>query len=382
MPKFDGFICNKNLRKKEFDTAIAYFQKNISVKKWSKRDNDLGNSYIRMPDGTVFALSSNKLGGSVLGLGASGRVKLAMNSKDELYAIKIESTNLPFQEKENLINQNLKLATHPKIGIPRPELGIKYYTPMRYLGISLNRILFDIEKPYKASLARKIAWELHKLHSGALSEDHIGYAHLDLKPDNIVVNIENKVSLIDYGSAHLLNEKYDEPIISTVLYAPLSYDEIINSKSKEEKEEELKSRLAQLGPIAIDVIALKKILHFPFKGSEENAFCIYSEEEFNDFPPKLKAMIDTADIPTCMSRKDEDTPLNIAIAFLALETGLEIDADSLSIEQKEQLCVMSDGYLLPLSEDDDDVMQENQKTMRDEAERYYQGIKPGSSFRP
>ena len=83
-----------------------------------------------------------------------------------------------------------------------------------------------------------------------------------------------------------------------------------------------------------------------------------------------------------MSRKDEDTPLNIAIAFLALETDLEIDADSLSIEQKEHLCVMSDGYLLPLSEDDDEVMQENQKTMRDEAERYYQGIKPESSFRP
>jgi len=94
---------------------------------------------------------------------------------------------------------------------------------MNDLGKSLDTSLWLVDSDYKPSLARKIAWKIHQLHSGDLSSTHIGYVHLDIKPSNMVLDSENEIHLIDFGTARLVLSEDLSFVISTSIYQPSEY---------------------------------------------------------------------------------------------------------------------------------------------------------------
>jgi|GEM_PF-6400145 hypothetical protein len=59
MPDESGFIKNLAHRAEQFQSAIRYFKEHTDEKKISRKEElGLFNSYIKLDDGTILALSS------------------------------------------------------------------------------------------------------------------------------------------------------------------------------------------------------------------------------------------------------------------------------------------------------------------------------------
>ena len=155
MPDESGFIKNLAHRAEQFQSAIRYFKEHTDEKKLSRKEElGLFNSYIKLDDGTILALSSSPLGGTLLGEGTFGRGKLAMDVEGNFYAVKIETTNTEIQRQETSTLENLGLLAHPKTSIQRTESSEKHYTTLVYLGKNLSDNLYAVEPKYLPSLAR------------------------------------------------------------------------------------------------------------------------------------------------------------------------------------------------------------------------------------
>jgi len=352
----DGFIDNKNVRATEFASAISTFASNPSLKKLSRKDSNLQNSYIKLDDGTVLALSSKNISGKVLGKGALGRCKYVMDKDDNTYVIKIETANSAAQENETVVLTDLKYLLHKtKTEIVREHT--KFYTTMFNLGKSLERYISMpcIDSEYKFSIARKIAWEVHKLHAGQLSNTGTQYAHLDIKPANIVVDKKNNIWLIDFGTAVNINEPNFKPITTTSMYQPSSFDD--NQLEPDQYLALVGPRLQELGPAGIDQYALKRTLFLPIYNNNEKidpstyGFCLFSKDEFDQLPERIKALLNTEQVTDVNS--NISTPLEIATLFLLMECKLSPDLiNILSHTQKLDLCELAYRDNLPISEDD------------------------------
>ncbi len=373
MPNGSGFIENLTHRSEQFQSAIRYFNEHPDAKKLSRKEElRLFNSYIKLDDGTILALSSTALGGNLLGEGTFGRGKLAMDVEGNFYAVKIETTNTEIQRQETSTLENLGLLAHPKTSIQRTESSEKHYTTLVYLGKNLSSNLYAVDPEYLPSLARKIAWALHKLHSGYLSQDGTGYAHLDLRPGNIVIDHENHIYLIDFGSSRPLTDQIYSACFTTSLYAPATYAE--QQCTEAEYEAIIGPRLLVLGPQNIDYFALKRTLYLPTpeksQDPSDHGYCLFSKRDFAALSESLKDRINTTDVEKAMSRKDEDTALKIAITFLALECDIDIDTlETLSTEEQEHICDIASRYSVPVCEDDDAEMHQNHADMKTEIHR-------------
>ncbi len=384
MPIFPGFIEEEETRLSQFEEARSFFSENPDKKKLSRTDPPhLHNSYIKLDDGEILALSSKNLAGEILGRGFNSRVKLAMDQAGGFYAIKIEITNDLFQMRETEILADIGLLRHPKTSILRNDSTNKFYTAVTYLGKELQSILWSVEDEFLPSLVRQIAWALHQLHTGTLSKTGVAYAHLDMKPANMVLDNFNRIYLIDLGSALALYEQPYTPIFTTSLYAPATFDE--QQLKKVPYEALIGPRLMQLGPLGIDMFALKRTLFMPVpKRSEDpnkHGLCLYSRDEFAALDDELKEMIDTTNIDLAISRKDVDTPLSLTIAFLAKECDLDIEAlKILDIESQEKVCSIASQYVVPLN-DDDDENQDATAMIRNEINQFLSEHSMGSGLR-
>jgi serine/threonine protein kinase len=374
MPDDSGFIKDVSLRAEQFQSAIRYFNQHPNAKKLSrKEESDFFNSYIKLDDGTILALSSAALGGTLLGQGTFGRGKLAMDAEGNFYAVKIETTNTEIQNLETSTLENLGLLAHPKTSIQRTKLSEKHYTALVYLGKNLSANLYAVEPEYLPSLSRKIAWALHQLHSGSVSQDGTGYAHLDLRPGNIVIDHENRIYLIDFGTAHPLNGALYSECFTTSLYAPATYTE--QQLVQADYAAIIGPRLVELGPKNIDHFALKRTLYLPTPERSEDpsdhGYCLFSRRDFAALPQSLQEMINTTDLEKAMSRQDDDTAIKMALAFLALECDIDIDdLDILSAEEQEQICEIASQYSVPVSQDDEEEMHQNHANMKIEIQKF------------
>ena len=105
-----GFIHNEPNRIEEFDKAVEYFKANPTIKKLSRKQEELHlhNSYIKLDDGTILALSSKILEGGTIAVGQYARCKKVMDRDGNLFVVKIETSNTENQQQETAILSNLK----------------------------------------------------------------------------------------------------------------------------------------------------------------------------------------------------------------------------------------------------------------------------------
>ncbi|MCX7091173.1 MAG: phosphotransferase [Legionellales bacterium] len=357
MPKEVGFIHNEPNRIEEFDKAVEYFKAHPTIKKLSRKQEELHlhNSYIKLDDGTILALSSKILEGGTIAVGQYARCKKVMDRDGNLFVVKIETSNTENQQQETAILSNLKeLLRATKTEIERKDSSKKYYTHMNDLGKSLDTSLWLVDSDYKPSLARKIAWKIHQLHSGDLSSTHIGYVHLDIKPSNMVLDSENEIHLIDFGTARLVLSEDLSFVISTSIYQPSEYAD--NQLTQEEYEQRVGPRLALLGLRGIDQFALKRTLFLPSPAPRDPCdfgACLFSREEYSALPERIQAILDTTNMEIALTQRD--TPLQLATLFLLMECHLNIDIfDQLDSEAQVNLCQIASKYTLPISEQEEE----------------------------
>ncbi len=373
------YYTDSQARFDEFKLAADYFKHNpgevkISRKKWQELypNNPPQNSYLQRPDGQLLAIAHGE--GAVLGKGASGRVKFAMDIHGGHYALKIESTNTDLQQNESKTLQNLglmhgdKVTRHTKSS--KSQTKVKFYSTLTYLGKDLadyNNQVHPSPKERRND-ARKLAWEVHKLHAGFYSKDNTKLAHLDIKLENAVRTKNGRIRLIDYGFAESLHSPDPVKLRGTPDYLPVTPSEWATIKhpqvtllKKDETVTAINERMQKLKREGCDAFALKRLIFYPFTDYQT----LFPASDFKTLPPKLQSMLDTKNPANYTSK---DTPLDITFALIEyamirLTKNAEKFPENLSTTVKEQICTCF-GLLDELNECVEDLTVFSEQAMQ------------------
>lgn len=216
----------------EWKAAQAFFlnPKNKDEVKFRRKDNEGQlRSFIKVGN-EVFVMASKLAVGperdnySELGKGGFGKVKVVQNRVGENFAVKVEKrtknehedlTERDAQEMEvmKLIDQ-VKGRKERRLGFISQEFSsefntLKLYTVIKLQkGKDLNKVIYfssdkmEIEDEQKLEIALKACEAIQALHDKRI-------IHADLKPANLMVNIEGDtvvVESIDFGLSKLLGE--------------------------------------------------------------------------------------------------------------------------------------------------------------------------------
>lgn len=347
----NGFLYqNDDEREREFRLATRIFKTYPSLNKISRKvwdsllqsSNDpffrecvrLGfdpahppkHSYFKQSDGTVLAFARGKQHEGLLGEGAFGRVKYASDKDGALYAMKVEKKDNG--GSESAIAQDVRFMKGPK---ERVDLGNsrKYYSLFEYRGSSLSKALSSgtLTLAERVCMAKQLAWEVHQLHSGYLSKTGSGYAHHDIKPDNIVLNKKNQPNLIDFGFAESIHQRLNM-LAGTPEYMPVSVSELNSSNHAPAL-----ARLSKMSSAEKDTFALKRTFYW-----KDGRPQFFSRAEFFQVSIELRRMLNTKDVDQAIARKD--TPLSFAIALAAEEYQQDV-SKALAHSSDHQECLYS-----------------------------------------
>lgn len=208
----------------------------------SEEDFDiLTHSFIKI-DGPphILALASNKHS-NLLGRGAYGRVKIAVDVDGNLYAVKIvhvsqkqhphkfSSSAASSYQSEQLHDeqQTLKDLNIGVGDVVKRTDSEKCYLVEKFLGDNLRHYLQSTELTLmeRVELALAITQKVDELHKGLATLSGTALAHRDLKPDNLTIHpITKEIHLIDFGTAQPLT-------LSTLSKATTSKDSIESNNS-------------------------------------------------------------------------------------------------------------------------------------------------------
>ncbi|WP_082657163.1 protein kinase domain-containing protein [Legionella erythra] len=238
-------------------------------------NNPYNLSFIKL-QGKVYALSRSNEPGKphYLGRGNYGKVKYIMDEESQIYVVKIETTNDPFQQMETRVGQALGLVKGDK---QKQDDKEKYYTVMLDLGVNLTSYLSqnpNLAPARRLDLAIQACLQLYDMHQH--------FVHRDIKPDNIVIDEHGLVHLIDFGLAEALDDKGELKSVEGFLTEGM----VLNAESRRvynqlwtigtpgfwpgtpreisiyhtKHDNILPSRMQKLGHIGCDNAALKRIL--------------------------------------------------------------------------------------------------------------------------
>lgn len=254
-----------------------------------------------------------------LGRGSFGKVKLAENRAGSLIAMKIKIIKVVrlgrSASASSAESNEAKVAAvfgiahgEVKRSISDNNRQFKTYIDYEYLGIALPDYLAEVHNTLTESqrflLACEIIRKVMLLHEA-------GYGHLDLKPENIVVDENGVPHIIDYGNAELLDE--NQPLLAgTPLYQLGGSDESLYTKEE------------------MDIFALLRVLFLPREFESYDNYgavdtitrtedlCFVLTDSMLEANSALKIMLDTSSLQIAKGLT--------AKALLQLLEGVTLDA--------------------------------------------------------
>ncbi|MBP6918425.1 MAG: protein kinase [Legionellaceae bacterium] len=97
----------------------------------------------------------------------------------------------------------------------------KAYVHMHAMGVPLNKKITTANSAQKLNYAIKFLLAVDNLHNGTASLTGTRYAHRDLKPANVLVDENDKLTIVDYGLATANITAKTEVPAASMFYAPL-----------------------------------------------------------------------------------------------------------------------------------------------------------------
>lgn len=325
------------------------------------RTEQLPSSFIRI-DGEPYVLMLGPGDEHLLGQGTSAKVKLAIDKDKKLYAVKIfepprslmQPELIKRHKAEHVITWDLHLSHSPcffRNSTVWSKTRIKLYSVQKYLGNTLYSLLStnqDLSLIAKLNLAMMIFLKVNDLHRGNLSASFHPYAHLDLKPDNILIKRLDsglfEVYLIDFGAARSLivpDPNQSQTYWGSPLYFPLSLAQMQGSKSLEALA---LAFLNKNGAVLCDLIALKRVCYLDkqfFQFDPKKALSIFNSEQFLKLSIHSQNILSTLD-PT--TTEVSETPLLLASVFAC---------ELLNAQQPDEAHPLTERFLQQLKQSDE-----------------------------
>lgn len=279
------------------------------------------------PFGHLATDLKKSLSASILAMnGQDGAIASAL-SEEELYKIFFKFSALEFDsilkeyfwlpKLQNEARFNIELGlTEDELIIVRDEQGeiYKVYQCLQYLGTPIDAYL----KEHPATPEQKLKYAVDllllvdKFHSRSASNlmpEQI-YVHGDIKPENILMDEQGKMSLIDFGFTRSSQSKasFIEKHVKengSPLYAPISIDDNYAMNAKAWHCEPTPSYFFD------DKIAALRSIYHPYIPSLSILAGVYEK-----LPPHLQDMLDTSNISKSIQEDDLLSLKAIAAAIL------------------------------------------------------------------
>lgn len=291
----------RNFHDKKYDEMIE---------KHSEADWRRAEDYFRVNQGSQYGGSKQGLlfsyiktateivrRGAEIGRGNFGRIKFSKPERvqDQLFVTKRQNdargNDLEKIKKEAEINVDLQVATSGLVVRRTPTGTTKVYQNMHYLGQTIEQVTTQpLALDTKLNYAIDLLLTVDDLHTGNLALSGTPYAHLDIKPQNVMIDNDGVLHLIDFGFSKkddLMNPHVCKE--GTARYMPFSFT-LSETKNRSHRTFNRKIRPNPFSPNYFfdDKVATLRTIYHPYYG-----IGILQTQDFDSLPDPIKDLLAT-----------------------------------------------------------------------------------------